>query len=195
MLDFSNDGAVAAHCVSWFQCQCNRFSTKEVTLKVIFLKFKAPSSSKWTSFQANSTVMAAFHSVSCIICYLPKWKRKRGWCGRSHSPTAPHRVPIHRFPIQSGNLCLCCGMKGGGIQPQGEIFPAETTCALWAAREARLLGMAAGMAQCFCALESVFQADTVNVCLAYWNMVVVHDSPEAEALAFGKIWAFDETYV
>lgn len=54
---------------------------------------------------------------------------------------------------------------------RGRFFPARTACALWAAREASLLGMAAGSWSGTMLLFLVslvgFQADMVNVCLAY----------------------------
>lgn len=47
-----------------------------------------------------------------------------------------------------------------------------------------------GMLMCF--MIQVFQADTVNVCLARWNMLVICDSPGTDVLTLGKSGVCDE---
>lgn len=143
---------VTAHCVSWFQCQCHRFSAKEVALKVIFLKFKAPE--MLTTFQANSTVVATFHSVSCIICYSPKWRRKKGVVETATVSQQPTGCLSTTFPYRVG-ICasaLAWSDVADNLRDRFFLLELHVPYGLPGKRASWEGLLARGMAQCFCAL-------------------------------------------
>lgn len=148
MLDFSNS-------------HCTRCQLVSVPVPQIFSQrgsFEGYFPEVQSSWNVNNFPRIFYSNGSIPLCLLhhllfSQMKKEEGWHGDSHSVPAAHRVSVHSFAMQSGNLCLC---SGGMWQTAsgGDFFLLElhVPCGLPRKRASLEWLLAHGVGQCSCSL-------------------------------------------